>query len=83
MTKQEIIKERLKTIFSQLDSKQQQELINYLGTPLGPNPLMIDNMNYSQIEFFHDKFIHLQYSEKPQLNGKDIRHIVIYPYINN
>ena len=85
----DIFKERLKNILNQLTSDQQEELLEMLfeeprfqpaGYPWEYDSKTFEQLAPAEIKFLHDRFITIQYSSDPTLQGEDIRGVSIYPY---
>ena len=72
MTNLQLFTARLSNILNQLDKCQQKELFEGEIKDL-------NTLNLEEIFKLHSRFIDLQYSATP-LTGKDIRHVVLYPY---
>ena len=68
-----IFKLRLGTICGQLKKEQIEEL--FKGYTIDR-----DMLTLKENKIIHDRFIELQYSESPILNGEDIRRVIVYPY---
>jgi len=84
-----IFKERLHTILKQLSLDQIEEVFEWLltnpkfapeGYPTNYTSKTFDELNEKEIKFLHDTFIEIQWSDCPELQGEDIRHIIVYPY---
>ena len=71
---------RLNTIASQLTLDQMMELATMIPNNKGLSNRIGEELTTKEIKALHDKFITLQYSENPVLQGKDIRGVQIYPY---
>ena len=85
-----IFKERLHNILEQLSSDQQEELFDKLfeqqefqpeGYPFKYKTKSFHQLSEKEIKYLHDRFIDIQYSEDPTLQGEDIRNVLIFPYI--
>jgi len=85
-----LIKDRLTNIMRQLSSDQNEELMEMLyeipafqpkGYPYKYTSKDFNDLTGEEIKHLHDRFIDIQYSDYPKLQGEDIREVLIYPYI--
>lgn len=83
---------RLETILKQLSSDQVEEVFEWLltnpkfapeGYPTNYTGKTFDELSWEEVKYLHDTFIQLQYSEEPELQGEDIRGVIVTPYKPN